>query len=280
MRLEGIEVTESSAEADIFVVPGSLELFREPHDLYQLPYFSGSEARHVFFDVSDYETQYDQPSIFIRCNLREFNMGADPNSVAFPWPVENYAECVDLPEGGFKFDVSFQGWLSTQARIDSSKSCRETPALKCDIAEYSNFCGYIYHEPEGVRRRAEFRRSMRESRVCLCPESIPGVLPYRFFEAMSAGRVPLLVGSGYKLPFKDEIPYDDLILTCPAQMASQAASIALEFVRTTPDSVIADIGARARVYWETWLDSTHWPRLMSYAVQKQFLAMGLECVSQ
>lgn len=199
---------------------------------------------------------------------------AEDPSAAFT--VTKLTESLTLPEGGFKFDVSAQIWDSSDVRIESAESCARHMGLKSDIARYRNFSGYLsnpehleYDPAEWVRRRQEFRRSMKESRVALCGESIPGVLPYRFFEAMSAGRVPLLIGSDYVLPFESDIPYKDFILTLPREQAHQAANTVRRFVMSHTDERIAEMGRYARKYWERYLNSADWPRLMAEAVQKK-----------
>lgn len=276
LRLEGIETTTNPDEADLFVCPGPLLLFQDPGDLGRFPFMAGHEEKHVFFDCSDFDTVYTRKNpILFRCNLKRHMLEAHPNSISMAWPVEDFAECVELPEGGFKYDVSFHGWMSTETRIHSATACRKNGALKADVAGYADFTGYLHDRVsgkwtlEGTRRRAEFRRSMRESRVALCPESIPGVFPYRFFEAMSAGRVPLLVASDYNFPFAAEIPYSDFALTCERADAAYADRIVLQFVRTHSDSEIHYMGMMARKYWERWLNSADWPRLMAYAVQQK-----------
>ncbi len=266
LRLDGIEETSSPEAADVFVVPGNLSLFKNPRELDRLPYMRSKEDRHVLFDCSDNEPLFDKRCIFIRCNTRDWYLKRDPNTISWSWPVENFEEVVEIPSNGFRFDVSHQAWMSSQTRIDASKSCRENADLKCDIAEYNDFTGYIYDKPEGIRRRAEFRRSMRESRVALCPESIPGVFPYRFFEAMSAGRVPCLVGSGYVLPWSDRIPYSEFCIFVSSQEASSAGVVLREFIRNTPDEKIIEMGRAARRYWERWLDRDKWTSLMAEAV--------------
>lgn len=281
LRLEGIEITGNPGVADIFVCPGSLALFRDPASLRKLRYFDGSPERHVFFDVSDHETQYHQPSIFIRCNLRPFNLAADPNSIQFPWPVEDYESCVEVPEGGFRHDVSFQGWISSEVRKQSAAACLGNQSLKCDIATYPDFCGYLHDRAtnqwtaEGVRRRAEFRRSMKESRIALCPESIPGVFPYRFFEAMSAGRVPLLVGSDFVFPFADDIPYADFSVTCPRKDAHSADKYAMQIISEFSDRQLIEKGSQARRYWMEFLNSADWPKTMARAVEKSISIKGV-----
>lgn len=276
LRLDGIEKTEDPSAADIFVCPGNIRIFEaspgvlDHQKLYRLPFISGNEHRTVFLDVSDNFTKpVNLPILFIKCDARTWMLPHDPNTIQMAWPVEDYRECVVVPEGGFKYDISFQGWLSSDARKQSFQAFKWTIGLNCDFAGYKDFCGYIYDQPEGIRRRQEFRRSMRESRIALCPESIPGVLPYRFFEAMSAGRVPLLVSSDYVLPFDDEIPYGEFILHCPSAEASKAGQIATEFLQSHFDEQIIEMGRKARRYWQQFLDCRLWPRTMAYAVEKK-----------
>lgn len=279
LRLDGFEVTTDPSEADIFVSPGNLSMYLNvgvQEGLRRLPYFTGRESRHVLFDVSDnFRQAIGLPCIFLKCDIRSWMLKDDPNSVAVAWPVEDYAECVDILAEGFKFDVSFHGWLSTDTRRQSSQACLDNPGLRCDIARYEDFTGYIYHEPEGIRRRAEFRRSMRESRLALCPESIPGVLPYRFFEAMSAGRVPVLVSSDFVLPFTDEIPYDKFILRVSRDDASRADVAIQEFIKLTTDEELIRMGKLAREYWVKYLNREDWARTMAYSVDKKLKELAL-----
>lgn len=278
LALAGMDAVTDPREADVFIVPGNLSSFRSGIDfdkqcLYRLPYYQGNEDRHVFFDVSDNFTKaVEFQSIFIRCDVRSWMLPADPNTIQVAWPVEDFSECMSVPEGGFKYDISFHAWLSSSARSVSSQACLEHPQLTCDMARYPNFTGYIYYEEEGIRRRSEFRRSMRESRIALCPESIPGVLPYRFFEAMSAGRVPLLVSSDYVLPFSSLIPYYQFVITLPRDSAQNAGSIARKFLSDYDDATIATMGRQARHYWERYLDCRKWPEIMGEAVRSQMLA--------
>lgn len=276
LRLDGIDITEYPQAADIFVYPGPLFMFNTVEELDKLPFIKGNETRHIFFDCSDNKTYFTGKScIFLRCNLMDELLAADPNSVSIAWPVEDFKECIYPPAGGFKYHVSFHGWLSTATREISSNVCKNSKILDADIAQYKDFCGYIYAEPEGIRRRAEFRRSMKESRVALCPESIPGVFPYRFFEAMSAGRIPVLVGSDYNLPFAEEIPYDEFCLFYDRDDAHYTDAFLEGFLEHTNDEEIIRRGLIGRHYWERYLNREKWPQIMAYAVKKKLKELRL-----
>lgn len=282
LRLEGIDVTDDPRAADCFVCPGNIRIFEgdsgsgilDMDKLHRLPYFKGNESRHAFFDCSDnFKQPVRLPIMFIRCDVRKWMLSYDPNTIQMAWPVADLAECVHLPAGGFKYDVSFQGWNSCLVRKVSATSCQENRKIKADIAIYPDFYGYIENKPEGVRRRAEFLRSLRESRMVLCPESIPGVLPYRFFEAMSAGRYPVLVGRDYVLPFANHIPYDEFISRIDTDQAYEAGEIVAEIRSRHTDAVFQEKGELARRCWEQYLDSRIWPKIMAQAVAEHLKAV-------
>lgn len=270
-----IPETQDPAEADIFVVPPALNNFMDPGDLAMLPYMAGKADRHVFLDVSEhFPPTAGWPCIFIRCALTSVCLEKAPNSIAWPWPVDDW--WVGRPSRAidFKYDLSFHGWMSRETRIRAVNAFRDYEL--CDIAAYPEFTGYLlnpkhplYNKEEGERRKREYRRSMHESRIALCPESIPGVVPYRFYEAMSAGRVPLLVGSHYVLPAADKIPYDDFILRCPAEAPESAPHIVREYLQKTSDEQVEYAGRLARFYWAPWMIRVNWPKSMAMAVKDQ-----------
>lgn len=274
LRLTDVTPVSDPQQADIFVCPGNFSLFQDngivvQDRLTKLPYLRGNEDRHVFFDVSDnFKTPLNLPIIFIRCDVRTWMLPHDPNTLSVAWPVEDYEECVELPSRGFSWDVSGRMWISTDTRDVSTRVCQEHPGLRPDILRLDTFTGYIYDSPLGIELRRSYRVSMKGSRVCLCPESIPGVLPYRFFEAMSAGRVPVLVSSDYVLPFADLIPYEAFCVFIERDQAGESANIIRAFLDKTPDHELVRMGLLAREFWLRFLDSRRWPDTMSYLVKK------------
>lgn len=264
-----VEAVRDPESADVIAVPLTLMHFKNRAAMETLPFFSRWPEKHAFFDCSDYEYTYGGvPSILIRCNLRRWMRDVDKNSISWPWPVDDYAECIAPPEDGIRFQVGFHGWTSSTVRKESSNVVKNSGLLKADVVQYDDFTGYIWDTPEGLRRRALFRKNLKESLVQLCPESIPGVFPYRFFEAMSSGRVPVLVSTGYVLPFEDRIPYDDFIVRIAADEASRADVIIAEWLSRHSEARVLELGRQARKWWEEWLQRDRWTKLCTIAVEK------------
>lgn len=268
LRFADVEQVRDPQVADVFLVPGSLNnLTKAKYDIRKLPYFSDYESRHVFFDVSDDEETYSSQAIFLRCNLRPWMKAKDPNSISWHWPVEDFAHCMEIPSEGFTFDVSFHGWIHHESRRVSAESCARTEGLKADIRCYNNFYGYLSRD-EQLLRRKYYEESIRQSRLMLCAEQIPGVFPYRFFEAMSAARIPVLVGSEFLFPLDEEIPYHEFTLQIDRKDAASTGRIIRDFLRLTTEFDLDAMSSKARLYWEKWLNRDDWPRTWQYAVDK------------
>lgn len=277
LRFEGHEEVQEPSRADIFIYPASLMTIRDPDRLRALPHMSGNERRHVFFDVSDYDQVYRMQCLFIRCNLKDFMRAADPNSLSWAWPVEDLGGIAGPPEGGWKYDVSFIGWESCGVRTQSIQSCQNERGLRCDIRTYHEFYGYVERDrpSDAAGRRKQFLESVRNSKITLAGRSIKGVFPYRFFEGLSAARMPLLFCDGYNLPWEREIDWAKCALIYPESQACNAGRIVKEFLEKTSESEFLERTKYGREAWLRYLNRDKWPALMREAVEKKLTELGI-----
>lgn len=283
LRLNGQKISDPK-KADVIIIPlatretshltpqlwyNIIDKFAKIHDI--------DERRFVTFDVSDFEFQTEKyhNGTFIRSNLKGWMKRKMPRSISWPWPVEDYKECIELPEDGFKYDIGGHMWLSSNVRTQSCNAVENELGEKADICTYKDFCGYIWDTPEGLRRRKEFRRSLRESRLQLCPRSIHNVFPYRFFEAMSAGRVPVLLCDDYVLPWQNKIDWDSCTIRFGDQDANKAGILIRGWLSNHNDKQIIEMGLRARKYFDDWLHRDRWPDLHTKAIEELFRSEGL-----
>lgn len=280
IRLGNTTEVKNIQDADAVVCPLP---FREtdyltPQLLHKiLKDFNIQEERLVCFDCSDFEAQTSEhPNcMFVRSNLKGWMDRLMPRSIAWPWPTENYKECMPIPEGGFKYDVSGWMWISGGCRKNACESVIAEFGPRADVQMFKDFTGYIFDAPEGLRRRKEFRRSMHESRISLCPSSIHGVLPYRVTEAMAAARVAFMFCDDYCLPWTSHINWDDCIVQYGVQDTINAGRIIKEWLSKHSDAEIVERGLLARKAWETWLDRDKWTALFTIAVQERLEKDGL-----
>lgn len=270
MRLHGIDQTSDPMQADIFVVPATLRDLG-PERFRNLPFLnSGKERRHVAWNVADDMTvHYPCGPLYLRCEAVKSLVDRCPTVRGWPWPVDDlYA-----PFAGFDYDVVFQGWASTDLTnivCDSVAAYSQAKGeLNYRITKHRFFFGYHYHDPAYAHWRESFIDTLRRSRLSLVPRSIPaGVIRYRFYEALSAGRVPVHFCDGRVLPWAHKIDYSKCSLHIPESDAHGAGEIIAEWLRSHSDKQIREMGDYGRAAWLRWLDPRKWDQRFSEAVQE------------
>jgi hypothetical protein len=284
----GVEHVENVHDADVIMVPMILfNLMRANIDIRRLKYMTGDlKRKHVFCDVADYfETWPDLDCIFLRGALTAKMLHANPRSMNLAWPISGSGEFdPTLPPGGIKYLVSFHGWVRGEASLRGRavQSCQARLGSRADLATYADFYGYLAGQPEGIRRQREFKRSMRESIFALCPASITagpddgrgGVYPYRMFEAMAAGRVPILIVSEHVEPRPDVVHYADFCYAIPERDVDGVGDYIEALSRQQDPAFYLAKGALARKAYYDHLDDRQWSRIMREMVVAQLLKEG------
>lgn len=288
-----VEFVADPRDADVILPGVDLMACQDRETFLRVPCVRDFESRVVLHDCADNYTLYGTPAILIRGNLSTARLADSPNSLCLGWPVEDLSKPVKdtgqavplVPPGGFTHDVGFHGWTASKpTRANAYDSCARTFGERFDGAAYPDFAGYLWYangtpKPEWLRRRRLFMDSMTRCRVQLCPESIDGVLPYRFLESIAAGRVACLVGSNYVLPWREDIRYEDFCLFVPERDAYRCGEVIREFLSGETDATLAERGAKARTAFVRWLNvgpnATDWPGLCLEAVERKARALGL-----
>lgn len=284
--VKGVEIVDKPRYADFIICPVALHRFKSANQslrvdktvrlgVKELKYWNNYENSHVLFDCSDFEVSLGGTSaILIRCNVRDF-MLADKNTIPWYWPVDDLKYYCDIPPDGFKYDASFQGWLSTSIRKDSVNSCKNTLGDRFFSKTFNDFYGHMKNKAAQEQRRHEFLTNQQYSKILLAPESIRGVFPYRFYEAMSSARVPALFCTGYYLPFENEIDWDKCTLRFDAEQAKNAGKLIGEFLDKTSNRRIIEMGKYGRKVWEKWLNRDKQPELIAYVLEQKGKELGL-----
>jgi hypothetical protein len=277
-------------KADVVMIPLPLrEITHDSHigkhmDRHGLKriidHFKLDERRVAAYDCSDWEEDYSMTNpncLFIRCNTKGWMKRGCPRSISWPWPVENFEDISAPPAGGFKYDISAHMWLSSNVRHNACASVQDTFGARADMVTRKEFYGYIERdEPERAKQlKAAFKESMHSSRLSLCPGSIHCVFPYRFFEALSAGRVPVLFCTDYVLPWQEEIPWDRITFRYSAQDSINAGPICKQILATHSDEKLIEMGKEGRKFWDRYLNRDKFAELMYEAVEKQMKKDGL-----
>lgn len=259
-RLAEWETTKDAAEADCFVLPTDIRHVSD-RQIMQLPHLNRNEARHVFFSLSEFP---ERPlpvtdAIGFRTDQSQRLADINPNVMAWCWGVEDLARYVEPPVEGFAFDVHAQMWASTKLANLTTSSCVEA-GLKVHNSLNDFFYGTLEtaEDPRLPHLRSTFLESMHRSRLVLVPRSRPGVNRYRFFEAMSMGRVPVLIGDDVTLPFPENPVWEQCMLRVWEHEARNVGALLKYFLEHISDEELMERGRAGRAFWEQCMANNVW----------------------
>lgn len=270
------EFTPSSPEmADCILVPPSLNEIRYVRNrpLDSLRYATEYADKHVFYDVSDVNDTIPEfrNAMFLRPFVHQNMLRDHPRTRVIPWPARSLEELSSVPDGGFRWDVSFVGWDSGPLRRQSAISCQETFGERAEICLNATF--FPYHDAATQERlKQRFRDAMHYSKVILAAPSVSGTThpwlccaPYRFYEAMSAARVPVFVGDPPFLPFADRIDWPKHYIFVPQEHTRETGTIVRNWLQENDAVEVGQLNLQA---WKEWLNPADWPRTHRILVEE------------
>lgn len=290
LRFSGknVEKVNDPHKADAIIIPLSTrENGHLTPQLYHriIEHYKIDERRFVTYDCSDEEWRTDKyvNGIFIRCSAKNWYVQQMPNTISWSWPVEDMKDCVDIPKDGFKYKIGFRGWLSSNVRHSSVASCYQTFGSDMDHYTTNQFYGYFdtpghpqYNLEEARIRKELFKDSLRNCLLQLTPASIWHVFPYRYFEAMSAGRVPVLFCDGFVDPWVGEdVDWNKCTVRFTSQDAPNAGPLIKEWLSHHSEEEIIEMGRYGRKVWDKWLNRDKYPELHTMAVEDKLKKLGL-----
>lgn len=265
------------AQADIFILPTIMRNIG-PERFSRLPYLAGNERRTMAWNLADdMAIEYPCGPLYLRAESTRALQLKCETVQGWPWPVE------DLWPAGlrqaddtapFTYDVCFQGWASSDLTNAVCESVQRQAGLRSHIQLHKFFYGYHDTDPAYAHYRQSFIETLRASRLSLVPRSIPaGVIRYRFYEALSAGRVPVHFCDGRVLPWATKIDYAECSLHIDEKRAAEAGEIIAWWLVRHDDNDIRRMGRYGRIAWQRWLNRDKWPALFLVAAQ-EYLARG------
>lgn len=150
---------------------------------------------------------------------------------------------------GLRIDHSDGIYLRRQA-MDALSRC---PAVRTRfIARSDCFLGAV-DTPEAIARmRREYIENLIDSDYALCARGY-GNFSFRFFEAMSVGRIPALVNTECVLPYDFMHDYQEYCVTVPECRLRELGLAVSEFhARLSPECYL-DRQQKIREFWVRWL---------------------------
>jgi hypothetical protein len=219
--------------------------------LRSLPYFRQFEGKHIFCLRETLSIPFYTTSFFFRTNVE--SSVRDINAFAMPFFVEDFRNFVHYDLEKCSYDTSFVGYLgSSSIRFKLAKNILQTKRnLRHMINVSGKFHGHLDREIR-EQRRMLFVGSLKDSITILCPAGM-GKGSIRFFEAMSMGRIPVLISDDCMLPFEDEIDYSAFSLRINESDIEKAGDILSEWLGSHSSEELRNKCMTSRSVWENYL---------------------------
>ncbi len=258
----------SPTEADFLILPYDLGNFVNAvgipnvvQYLRRLPFFADRAAAHVFFVRHDDSRPLGLPAVIFRIGA---NTGhRDARTVALPYRSEDFGALAAMDFSALTYDTGFVGYVGLIAlRQKMADSVLAEPSLAAMIKLRPAFFMHI-SQLQNVEKqqvyRAEYLYTLEQSRTILCPRG-EGEGSIRFFEAMSAGRVPVVLADEHDLPFSDQIDYGAFILRIPQADAAHTGAKLSSWLANHPPAKLQRMGQLARQAWVAYLAADNLPK--------------------
>ena len=184
---------------------------------YPVRFFQGTTMRHIDDALAKEEnedvvvfaiTDDDAPSRHAgRVSIFRTSVSTDPREHGLPYVFEPM-EAMDPLSRGVVPRIGFCGSMHTHpSRVHLIRLLeRVSPYVaRMDFLCRRDFWGGKPHDPSIVE---DFRANMERSEFALCPRGT-GNFSMRLYQAMSAGRIPIVVGD-HCLPWPEDVPWPDL----------------------------------------------------------------------
>ncbi|OGJ62179.1 hypothetical protein A3C37_01675 [Candidatus Peribacteria bacterium RIFCSPHIGHO2_02_FULL_53_20] len=141
--------------------------------------------------------------------------------------------------------------LSFRRAAITSLQCHDNVSTNFIIrSSYSGHSDTIKLNP--VQARKEYRDNMLQSDLALSVKG-DGNFSYRFYEALSLGRIPLLIDTDCVLPLSDKIDYDSFILRVPFTDIARLPERVEEWWRRLNDEGFEEMQKKVREAYETYV---------------------------
>ncbi|MDD5751503.1 MAG: exostosin family protein [Candidatus Peribacteraceae bacterium] len=160
--------------------------------------------------------------------------------------------------------VGARAFLARDARIGARKKgltfrraavsvLRKSPVVRTNFLLRSSYSGHLQTiRLDPVQAREEYRRNLLDCDLALAIKG-DGNYSYRFYEALSLGRVPLFLDTECVLPLEDHLDYSSFIVRVPLSDLPRIDQVAAAFWRDLTEERFADRQRRAREAFEKFL---------------------------
>jgi len=216
----------------------------------KLAYWHGNEKKHIIFEITDSTERFYADCVMFRPSVIKQNNEINTYSVPFPQRSPSYnlfsAETVKP-----QHLVSFCGDTSVWKRKKMiGQVIKRFGDHANTIPRKGSSCRGL-NQKKKTRYGLEFCDNLLNSHFALCPRGA-GPSTRRIFEAMAAGRVPVIVSPGFIKPFSHTVDWRLFSFHVKSTVA------ALDIIDGCTVSKAIQMGKLAQEIWHDYIRDSQW----------------------
>ena len=199
--------TSNIPEADFIVYPYLVRVKTIPTIKKISKKFKSINKKIIVFILTDYEGSYPfhENLILLRTSARSGNLAINELIMPYLW------ECKDEPfVPALSPDTPSIGFcgLVSEHRKNLVCALENSPLIRCDFIKRHAFWG---GKPHDTNLKSDFWNNLQQNQFALAPRG-GGNFSMRFYQALSVGRIPVLIDTSMPLPLSSMIPWKDFIV--------------------------------------------------------------------
>lgn len=275
-----VEEVASAEEADYLLIPHNWTHVRD--NTAYLKQFEQIGKKSIVFWLGDGSEKVRWPNTIV-FRTSGYKSDLASNEIIMPTVVEDLGAKYNITTRakGLTPSVGFVGW-ARQTGFAALKSTvknafKSGPRKKglylrqkaVDILSHSSLIetNFILRTGYKTGSQDEFVKNMKGSDFALAPKG-DGNYSGRFYEALSLGRLPLLIDTDCVLPLENEIDYDKFVLRVPYTQMEELPERISKFYNSLSDEGFRQAQVAAREAFQNYLNVTTY---LGYVLRKVFL---------
>ncbi len=144
-------------------------------------------------------------------------------------------------------------------RVDAMQILAKDSRIKTDFLGRGQM-GISPLKVKGDLRRRQFVENLMGNAYALCVRGTDNY-SWRFYEALSLGKIPVLIDTDCILPLENEIPWDDLIVRAPATRLHELPDILVEWHSLRSASEFIQVQQQLRAIFECLTPAQFYPKV-------------------
>lgn len=249
-----ITLTDDIDECDLIVFPYEWKGQNELYDkYYQLAKQHNKKLFVIYISDSSDSLNLDPEHVIVLRTSIDTRYRLVNEYTIPAWNLDYKYYSIPLLNKTEKPTINFYGFAyNSQVRISALQSLiSQQDKINCDFKVRHKFAGHLTLD-ERISNRQEFVNSLNSTHYVLTPRG-NGNFSYRFYEVLSARRIPVLIDTFCSLPLENKIDWDKFIVRVKTEDINNIGSIILNHYNKYTNDEFIKLLNEVRDMYDTYL---------------------------